>query len=30
MKTAAVRLYGMNDLRLERFELPPSGTTGSR
>lgn len=23
MKTTAVRLYGKNDLRLERFELPP-------
>ena len=23
MKTTAVRLYGMNDLRLETFELPP-------
>ena len=30
MKTAAVRLCGVNGLRLERFELPPSGTTGSR
>jgi threonine dehydrogenase-like Zn-dependent dehydrogenase len=23
MKTTAVRLYGVNDLRLESFELPP-------
>ena len=23
MKTKAVRLYGVNDLRLEEFELPP-------
>jgi L-sorbose 1-phosphate reductase len=23
MKTTAVRMYGKNDLRLERFELPP-------
>lgn len=30
MKIAAVRPYGVNGLRLERFELPPSGTTGSR
>ena len=25
MKTLALRLYGKNDLRLERFELPPLG-----
>ncbi len=25
MKTKAVRLYGVNDLRLEEFELPPLG-----
>lgn len=25
MKTKAVRLYGVNDLRLEEFELPPMG-----
>ncbi len=23
MKTRAIRLYGVNDLRLEEFELPP-------
>lgn len=23
MKTKALRLYGVNDLRLEEFELPP-------
>ena len=25
MKTMAVRLYGVNDLRLEEFELPEPG-----
>lgn len=25
MKTAAIRLYGANDIRLEHFELPPIG-----
>ena len=28
MKTTALRLYGVNDLRLESFELPPCGDDG--
>jgi D-arabinose 1-dehydrogenase-like Zn-dependent alcohol dehydrogenase len=30
MKTKAVRLYGVNDLRLETFELPEIGDDGVR
>ena len=28
MKTTALRLYGVNDLRLESFELPECGDDG--
>ena len=30
MKNKAVRIYGVNDLRLEEFELPELGEDGVR